>query len=96
MKLIIDIDLTPEEFKKIQVFNIKMMNSKITHKIYEAVQNGIPVSDITNEQISKAFQTALAAYLEEKSKHLTPPPTPAQCCDCPKKEAGNEIQSDQM
>ena len=70
MKLIIDIDVSPEEFKKIQVFNIKMMNSKITHKIYEAVQNGIPVSDITNEQISKAFQTALAAYWEEKSKHL--------------------------
>ena len=90
MKLIIDIDLTPEEFKKIQVFNIKMMNSKITHKIYEAVQNGIPVSNITNEQISDAIQTALAAYWEEKSKHLTPPPTPVQCCDCPKKEAGNE------
>ena len=47
MKLIIDIDVSPEEFKKIQVFNIKMMDNKITHKVYEAVQRGIPVSDIT-------------------------------------------------
>lgn len=40
MKIVIDLDVTPEEFKKIQVFNIKMMNSKITHKVYEAVQKG--------------------------------------------------------
>lgn len=78
MKLIIDIDVTPEEFKKIQVFNIKMMNSKITYKVYEAVQNGIPVSNITNAQIGDAIQTALATYWEEKSKYLTPPPTPIQ------------------
>jgi len=82
MKLIIDIDVSLEEFKKIQTFNIKMMDSKITHKVYEAVQNGIPVSDITDEQISDAFQIAIANYWEEKSKYLTPPPTPAQCRDC--------------
>ena len=83
MKLIIDIDVTPEEFKKIQVFNIKMMDRKITHKIYKAVQNGIPVfNNTTNEQIGNAIQLALATYFEEKSKCLTPPPTPVQCHDC--------------
>jgi len=90
MKLIIDIDVSPEEFKKIQVFNIKMMNSKITHKVYEAVQKGIPISDITNEQISNAFQLALAAYWEEKSKYLTPPPMPMRCCDCPNERSATE------
>ena len=37
---------------------------------------------ITNEQISDAFQVAIANYWEEKSKHLTPPPSPQlPCCD---------------
>lgn len=38
-----------------------------------------PFDNITDEQISDAFQIAIANYWEEMSKHLTPPPTSAQC-----------------
>ena len=53
MKILIDLDVTPEDFKRIQVFNIKMMNNKITHKVYEAVQNGIVLPKGHGELVDK-------------------------------------------
>lgn len=91
MKLLIDIDVSPEEFKKIQIFNIKMMDSKITHKVYEAVQNGKPLFDMTPEQISDAFLNAINIYWEERSKYLTSPPEPAQCNNCPNEKRGTFV-----
>lgn len=82
MKLIIDI---PEEvYKNHTLLNyFKCYSEELDAIIYR----GKPLLDITDEQISDAFQLAIANYWESKSKYLTPPPTP---CDCPiKKEAEN-------
>jgi hypothetical protein len=60
---------------------------------YDAIPEWCPlvqIPPITDEQISDAFQVAIANYWEEKSKYLTPPPVPY--CDCKKKEGEqNEI-----
>ena len=84
MKLIIDIPDKDYEFIKDAQIILGRRNCKqIEYNMINSIKNGIPVSNITNAQIGDAIQTALAAYWEEKSKHLTPQPTPAQCCDCP-------------
>ena len=59
------------------------------NSIVGAITNGTPLPNITDEKISDAFQIAIANYWEEKSKYLTPPPTPAQCRDC-SNEKGEE------
>ena len=56
--------------------------------LISAVRNSTPLPNITDEQISDAFQIAIANYWEEKSKYLTPPPTPAQCHNCPNEKSG--------
>lgn len=86
MKLIIDI---PEEIME-YIKNNGCLSVVYNDGVAKAIINGTPLPDITNEQISEAFQIAIANYWEEKSKHLTPPPTPAQCCDCPNKKEGEE------
>lgn len=50
--------------------------------IITRIHQGIPLDNITDEQISNAFQIAIANYWEEKSKYLTPPPY----CNCPIQE----------
>ena len=89
MKIIIDIPKKTYEHIRSQGghghFNIQD-NDNLT--VTKAIFNGKPLFDVTDEQISDAFQLAIANYWESKSKYLTPPPTP---CNCPiKKEAKNE------
>lgn len=58
-------------------------------------RSGIEMSKLTeeiDEQISDAFQVAIANYWEEKSKYLTPPPVPSvPCRDCKKKEGEADV-----
>ena len=72
MKLIIDIEDILYEHIKTNSFGI------YNGGLYEAIRNGLPFADITDEQISDAFQIAIANYWAEKSKCLMPPPAP---CD---------------
>lgn len=80
MKLIIDI---PEDMYN----DANILIVKDLPELKKIIANGKPLIDVTYEQISDAFLNAIANYLEEKSKYLTPPPTPAQCHDC-----SNEIR----
>ena len=87
MKIVIDIP--EDDYEYIKLLHEGLTDYQTTLKLYRAVKNGKPLPNITDEQISDAFQIAIANYWESKSKYLTPPPTP---CDCPikKKEADNE------
>lgn len=80
MKLIIDI---PEDMYN----DANILIVKDFPELKKIIANGKPLFDMTYEQISDAFLNAIANYWEEKSKYLTPPPTPAQCHDC-----SNEIR----
>lgn len=86
MKIVIDIDEIAYEAYKGKP---PMLGDAGMDMIAQAIANGTPLANITDEQISDAFQIAIANYWESKSKYLTPPPTP---CDCPikKKEANND------
>lgn len=48
----------------------------------------VQMPHVTDEQISDAFQVAIASYWEEKSKYLTPPPVP--CCVDTRKKKGEK------
>lgn len=80
MRLIIDI---PEE-----VVTAIRNGEDYRYDIHTAIAQGRPFFDnITDEQISDAFMIAIANYWEQKSKYLTPIPTP---CDCPIKKEVKE------
>ena len=91
MKLIIDIPDDDYKFiKEVQLYlSARRIGKTIERNVINAIKNGKPLPNITDEQISNAFQIAIANYWESKSKYLTPPPTP---CDCPikKKETEND------
>lgn len=85
MKIVIDI---PEEdykfIKDLQFYHSGRRSGKtIERNVINGIKNGKPLLNITDEQISDAFQIAIANYWESKSKYFTPPPTP---CDCPNME----------
>lgn len=83
MKIVVDI---PEElYKHIKNDNVYYLEDG--EDLYTIVKNGKPLANITDEQISDAFQIAIANYWDEKSKHLTPPPLP---CNCPIQENRNK------
>lgn len=80
MKIMIDI---PEElYKRVKTKYIPLPHD-FADVMDKAINNGTPLANITDEQISDAFQIAIVNYWESKSKYLTPPPTP---CDCPIKK----------
>lgn len=86
------IDIPDEDYKYIKelkfYYSGRRSSKTIERHVINAIKHGKPLLDITDEQISDAFQLAIANYWESKSKYLTPPPTP---CDCPiKKETDNE------
>lgn len=86
MKLIIEIP--DDEYKFIKDLQSLIIGGRgncrtIQRDVINAIKNGKPLANITDEQISDAFQLAIANYWDEKSKHLTPPPTP---CNCPNKK----------
>lgn len=91
MKIVIDIPEEIYKFIKISHFygSGRRNGKTIERHVINAIKQGKPLPNITDEQISDAFQIAIANYWETKSKYLTPPPIP---CDCPikKKEANNE------
>ena len=83
MKLIIDI---PEDMYN----DANILIVKDFPELKKIIANGKPLVDVTDEQISDALSllNAIANYREERSKYLTPPPTPAQCPDCPNEKSG--------
>jgi hypothetical protein len=85
MKLLIDIpEIAYEAFKEWHKNKVATVEQSI-------IANGTPLANITDEQISKAFQIAIANYWEEKSKHLTPPPTPCYNCTTQTRAQGEWI-----
>jgi len=87
------IDIPDEDYKFIK--ELRFYNSgrrnymAMEQRVINAIKRSKPLLDITDEQISDAFQIAIANYWKSKSKYLTQPPTP---CDCPikKKEPNND------
>lgn len=59
--------------------NGRVKREEVIMVINGLAEEGEERPQITDEQISDAFQVAIVNYWEEKSKYLTPPPSP--CCD---------------
>lgn len=97
MKIIIDIsekiydtimsdEMPTKEEMSVVVLSIYQGIPIIEESQTESLISQYQRHNITDKQISDAFQIAIANYWEEKSKYLTAPPSPSSppssCCDC--------------